>query len=61
MKNSERILIYQNKLLLFLFLSHNPKSTTFLYKNENFSKIAAFVKIILKMQSKKNSKRILIY
>ena len=37
-KNSERILFYQNKFLLSLFLSHNPKSITVLYKNENFPK-----------------------
>ena len=62
MKNSERILIYHKKLLLSLFLSHNPKSTIVLYKNKNFPKIAAFVKIIEKMQPiDENSERILIY
>ena len=50
MKNSERILIYHKKFLLSLFISHNPKSTTVLYRNKNFSKIAAFLKIIEKMQ-----------
>ena len=59
MKIQERILIYLNKFLLSLFLSHNLKSTTVLYKNENFPKIAVFVKIILKMQSKKNLKEYL--
>ena len=38
MENYERIFIYQKKFLLSLFLSHNPKSTTVIYKNENFPK-----------------------
>ena len=48
MKNSEKILIYQQKFLLLLLLSHKPKSTIVLYRNKNFSKIAAFLKIIKK-------------
>ena len=35
MKNYERIFIYQKQFLLSLFLSHNPKYTIVLYKNEN--------------------------
>ena len=59
MKNYERILIYQNKLFLYLLLSHNSKSTIVLYKNKNFPKIVTFVKIIEKMQliDEKLSKR----
>ena len=39
MKNSERILIYKKNFLLTLFISHNPKSTIVLYKNEKYPKI----------------------
>ena len=42
----ERILIYEKKFYLSEFLSHNPKSTIVLYRNKNFSKIAASVKLL---------------
>ena len=47
-KNPQRILIYQQKFLLSKILNHNPKSTIFLYKNENFVKIE-FLKILSKI------------
>ena len=45
-KNSIRMTIYQQKLLLTYFQNKNFKSTIFLYKNDNFPKIAIFRKLI---------------
>ena len=63
MENYERIIIYQKCFLSSLFLSHNLKSTTVLYKNEKFPKIAGFVKNCFKnaIYGRKKSERILKY
>ena len=54
-KNSKRILIYRDKFLLSLFLSHNLKSTIVLHKNEIFRKTEVLKRILIYQQKIKLS------
>ena len=59
MKNSERILIYQQNFFLSYFLNQNPKSTIVLFK---IKKIKFFKKIFKKCSIvMKHSEKILIF